>query len=487
MLLLARQLSPRLWVQAMRNGSDVMEASRNTLELAILKWASHTRSANLGRGVVQASQAEIERLATVFILTEAFGNLMALRRRLGKGQAILVTATAPFEYEPERGEVDDLIAIYDRRTGEIENNLARYGAFQPVEESSFNPPAFLFARWVSPEDFELGGAHEGKEHTASGRLVRTDLRISRYGFMSDLAETRAKMPAWSAQLVAHRGCSLIEVHALLHGITMELLVRYQDDRPLPTPLEMHGLYQLEFSLDELIDEIPHCEPYVDMEPPEAPTRAGLAAAAEFLTSCPNEIDIAAPLERRVLIRCGSTWIYDANQVTTAGPMFTGRLSPTLLNEQTAQFEKQVHDLVAEVGDQPWPARRMLRSGGRHITDVDASVVVDGVLIAIDTFASPWTADLDKGSHAATRSRANNLVAKLAKWDDRWNWIVQNAPDLLPPGTQRVLPVVVTPDAEWIGSTDPQLWLDRRTPRICHPRELLAWLRRSETRRSPHLV
>lgn len=192
-LLLARQLSPRLWVQAMSEGSDVMEASRNTLELAILKWGSHTKPTNLGRGVAQASQPEIESLATVFTLTEAFGNLMALRRRLGKGQPILVTATAPFEYEPDRGELDDLIATYDRRTGEVDNNLHWYGAYQPVDESSLRRPTILFARWVSPEDYVLGGAHEGKEHTSSGRLVRTDLRISRYGFMSDLAETRARV------------------------------------------------------------------------------------------------------------------------------------------------------------------------------------------------------------------------------------------------------------------------------------------------------
>ena len=102
----------------------------------------------------------------------------------------------------------------------------------------------------------------------------------------------------------------------------------------------------------------------------------------------------------------------------------------------------------------------------------ASVIIGDTLVTVDCYTSPWTADLDRGVHSATRNRVANLRRKLAQWDGRWSDIARNHSDLLPSNIRHIVPVVVSTLAEWIDDdSDPSEWLEPEVPRICTAHEL----------------
>ena len=138
---------------------------------------------------------------------------------------------------------------------------------------------------------------------------------------------------------------------------------------------------------------------------------------------------------------------------------------------------RVHARLAELGIQPYPSGVRFRRGDKtEITDLDASVVIDGVLVAVDCFAAPWRASLDDGDHATTRNRAEAIELKLRAWDLKWQEVVSAESQLLTDEITHVLPVVVTPGPEWIRSADPDLWFTSGRPRICTVTELRDQLR-----------
>ncbi|MGB3411462.1 MAG: hypothetical protein WBA45_09700 [Microthrixaceae bacterium] len=107
-----------------------------------------------------------------------------------------------------------------------------------------------------------------------------------------------------------------------------------------------------------------------------------------------------------------------------------------------------------------------------ITDLDASVVIDDVLIAVDCYSSAWTPAHDRGDHRATRNRSDNLIQKLRDWDDKWRRIAADPPtEIKRRGVRSVVPVVATAGAEWLASDDSDLWITAAIPRICTIAEL----------------
>jgi hypothetical protein len=214
-----------------------------------------------------------------------------------------------------------------------------------------------------------------------------------------------------------------------------------------------------------------------------PTRRSVRRAYEFLTVVPEDISLNDPLERRVFLQIGNTLICDATQVTATGRTFRPKVPIAVGQSQAKSFEKQVHERLGRHGDQPFPSGRRFRGDrGIFLTDLDASCVVNNVLVVVDTYASPWSPDLDIGSYNATRNRVDRLKQKLVQWDARWNDIVENHSHLLPASIVAILPVVVTAVTEWIDTKDPTLWLTDEIPRICTVGELEIALSRPDLRR-----
>lgn len=173
---------------------------------------------------------------------------------------------------------------------------------------------------------------------------------------------------------------------------------------------------------------------------------------------------------------GSVLLYDLANASLFRPLFIEQvLSQAERQEFAKDFEVRTHARLADLGSQPWPSGRRLRVGSAELTDADASVQIGSLLVVVDCYSSPWTKDLDVGSHRAVRNRAANLIAKLEKWQDQWRDIAASHPGLLPEGVETILPVVVTSTAEWIPSEDRHLWLDPAIPALLTVTELHAFL------------
>ena len=72
------------------------------------------------------SPAEATDLARLFILGEAYANLLAVQRRGSKGLDLVVTD--PFMWDTVDPTLEELIGIRDRRLDEDENWLSSFGA-----------------------------------------------------------------------------------------------------------------------------------------------------------------------------------------------------------------------------------------------------------------------------------------------------------------------------------------------------------------------
>jgi hypothetical protein len=86
-----------------------------------------------------------------------------------------------------------------------------------------------------------------------------------------------------------------------------------------------------------------------------------------------------------------------------------------------------------------------------------------------------------------RNRANNLVAKLEKWQRQWAGIAAHHPDLLPDGVEFILPLVVTATPEWIPSDSAHLWLGPTVPALLTVAELHGFLSAGNATGHDHCV
>ena len=107
-------------------------------------------------------------------------------------------------------------------------------------------------------------------------------------------------------------------------------------------------------------------------------------------------------------------LYDAVHVRLPNPLLWSVQFDEASRAQLARrFESDAHVHLAPFGSQPWPVGKNLSVDGEKFTDVDASVVINDLLVVVDCYNSRWTPDLDLGSHAVTRNRAD--MAHSACW------------------------------------------------------------------------
>lgn len=300
------------------------------------------------------------------------------------------------------------------------------------------------------------------------RIPLTEI-VCRQGIRHDAAEETAAAAPYDTALRRIHGFGVSDLDRVLRAVSG---VVFRTWPRCPRTLERHGF---------VVTPKPGEDDIRGVDPPsgrdEATANCTFWSALDFLDAGRRPPALDQPLLRRPLRRLGPFVLYDCVDLGPVGPLLWDiPLDDTIRRRLSREFERGVYELIGRLGSQPWPPGRLVRHGGKHITDVDASVQIDDVLVVVDCYSSPWSPKLDSGSHAATRNRGHHLLDKLDKWDGQWRDIVQQRILAFPQGTSSVLPVVVTSGPEWVPSAAETYWLTATMPRICTAEELERYLR-----------
>jgi hypothetical protein len=452
-----RRISGRLWAT---NPTGREIAVRSVCELAIHRYCDWSEVRLPSREPRPWKVAELGLLARLITLGDLYANALATRRWVGKGATSIVTGPDFHMETIPDARIERLVALRDQRSHSDPNPLATIGAHwrrvAPLDQDRQIILARLFDAGQRTINFP-----------SPDRLVDWDNYVT----------VEAEIELLSAMSAGLPGFNLRDLHFALDCAATAAQAAWATP---PITLVQSG-YVLARSLpwDALVEVVERARagylPHFQNVTVEATARA-----LDFLDAGITNTDLDVPLAQRPLRRMGNHMLYDALHVHIAGPLLWDLRLPDRNQDQHARAaERAVHAMLAKYGPQPWPSGRKLRSAGAVLTDVDASVTIGDTLIAVDCYASPWSADLDRGVHSATRNRLANLRRKLSQWDRRWSDIAQHHSRLLPPNVRSIVPVVVSTFAEWIDDdSDPKEWLEPEVPRICTAHELEGALSRA---------
>lgn len=466
----ARCISPRLWT-SLDNGDAVHGNVRSILELAIQKHGRwHSARRDLSR-MPAFLPSQLTVLAKAFVLSEAYANLLPVQRRVAKGQQHRITSTAPLDFEADHGELDRLIARLDRRWMASADPLATYGTISAASDGPTTVPLVIGARHVEPSEVLDAMGDFAIEHLEDGTPIRSADRVTRWGFIADLEEHQTAVAPFDDAMRQAAGCGLIDLHAVQHLVSIAIVESL--DAAVPLPMDLLGLAEVPPQAMTLWRDVSGTHPYDRLGPALAPTPESVLTALDRLIVDPVAIDLANPTVRRPLIFVGEVqMIYDLSVASLFTPLdLEGQLTEAERQAFTKSFEARTHQSLADLGIQPWPSGRELKTDGKTLTDVDASVQIGSTLVVADCYSSPWSRGLDLGENRLVRNRADHLVRKIGKWQRLWRNVAAAHCDLLPDGVEAVVPVVATAGPEWVPSEAPNLWFEDDVPTIITVPEL----------------
>lgn len=476
-----RRLSRRLWMDS--NYDPVESASRVAAELAVRRWGRwpfvrqdpDERAFRWDRG-------DHKLLARLLLLAETHVGASALRRRVGKNQAVRISDEVVLSSEPadeEAAVLEPLILGLDRRRMEPSGILGSLGQHTSREEPEED--LRILSSHRRPLD-DLKTNPHGGEAPAPGwePIPFHDLQAThgwQAGMLSCLEATLHLDPV----LQSTYGCGLTEVMLALELFSLVIAYKAAEEPFTTERLWRYGYACARWPSQELLDELPGEAARRNLPRSSDITRGTVDAALQVVMSEPEIETPRDTQSMRPVIRLGEWYAYDMLSVYDFLVGFLRNLEADPKSEDTARrrLELQTHEALAAFGRQPWPQGRRIKQAHETLTDLDAHVVRKGVLLVADCYSVRWTTELDRGHHAKTKSRAERVRAKLAKWDAVWTRIANGAGRASLPldaqGVHWILPVVVTADPEWVDTTDPAFWLTDQVPRILSVSELIRLL------------
>jgi hypothetical protein len=204
-------------------------------------------------------------------------------------------------------------------------------------------------------------------------------------------------------------------------------------------------------------------------------------AIEAFCGTPAQIDFESysfvPGARKV----GDWYLVDLAKISESlHKLILSVLRAGSLPEVTDLFEEQVHIALGTVDvespQQPWTKGHKITKAGGDGTDLDASVVIGDVLIAVDCFGLRWDLGTMSTEFERLRSRETSVRTKLEHWDQRMNDLAAGdrkiTPSLKSLGIRSILPIVVTSSREFVFDPAGNSWLTDSIPRALTVPELL---------------
>jgi hypothetical protein len=438
--------------------------ARRVLELAIWKFGRRDTTGldlpDREERIINWQADEIKLLAHARLLAIAHYNLANWCRRLAKGQSLRACGglgMLPVVRDVSEQPLPELIDRWERRMeNRSDDLLSTIGQFSLWDEDDSPVLAASFAPLeMDDEPLPVGSIRVHARDVTFFPLRLPFLALERFD-------------AIYGECLRRLGTSLWDLVLLMASATAPLVrhfarfVRDTSDRRaavVMTTLLRRGCFlRSESSWDAFAEDAE----LVRVAIPELSGRdyRGFAPARSLLTTEPDEIDLRDRTPHGPIHWIGDTAVYD---LVSAGAFLQLTLANLKLSESerlgaTRKFERDMHRALATFGHQPFPSGKELRRGGDLVTDIDASCIVGGTLVMVDTYSSPRDTSIDRGEYARTRNRSEALMAKLVKWKERAMNLAENPVgdnfDLLALGVTRILPVVVTAAVEWIASTEP---------------------------------
>lgn len=453
-----RRISGRIWVRAPL-GHEV--ANRAVSELSTHRYCDWSNCRDPSGPPRGWTKYETGLLARMVVLSEMYANALATRRRIGKGKVTTVTSISPLHTVDHPSDLDEMLQLVDERSNSDPNWLSTVGAQGATWREADADPWIVAARFVEQNQRD----HEGLNGSIWHDPLVTWQLLNTIG-----AEIELLAPLDEGL----DGFTLIDLRFVLDMASTALKAAWTDP---PSSLTLSG-YALCSALPythaaeavaDAMSRVPLTFGPVSVE--------GVQRALTFLDAERSDIDLDLPLAQRPFRRVGDVMLYDAVHVYLGGPTLWDITLPERARDRRSRMmEPTVHEMLAKFGPQPWPSGKVLKAGDTRITDIDACVIVGNTLIVVDCYASPWSANLDRGLHSAVRNRLDNLRRKLNTWDQRWSVVATAHREHLPPGITSILPVVVSTQTEWIDhNQEPHEWLRENVPRFCTAAELMAFL------------
>jgi hypothetical protein len=442
-----RQISQRMWGHLDGPAaSEFHTTARDIAEIAVHRYADWNRKLRVpGERLPAWTNGSCQRLAELLALAELYGNTQAARRRSAKGQVLRLSSTPgtyPWEHDADT-EVERLIAIRDERSKREGNLLSAYGGFLPSEADGDESARIIAAEYLEPEVLHkahmLGSLNVEDQQLDAHRVIAA--AITWWSYLPDVSPRREAVAEYDSPLRAQFGFGLLDLEFCLDVCSSKVIEAWES----PPFLDCHG-----FTLGPAPTRRDFEMALAVSRHDDGGAWAGVSVdsaenALQFLDGGRNVGDLDNPKGIWPIRIVGEHMLYDAVHVRLPNPLlWSVRFDETSRARMARRFESDAHAHLAPFGSQPWTAGKNLYVDGKKFTDVDASVAINDLLVVVDCYNSRWTPDLDLGSHAVTRNRADHLESKLDKWDQQWRTIATTHPRLLPPGVRRMLPVVATP-------------------------------------------
>lgn len=464
-----RQLSQRLWSHMGTRADEFVGARRSVADLALHRYAKWT-PVEASWSMPTWDPGSLGALVRFFVLAEVYSDLVAARRRLGKGAKIQVVGGTDIWFrDVERDSMANrLIGSIDERQRRDPNVFSSYAALN--YDAGVQGDRILAAEWADPADI-------GHDYEMLGSLppqMRKGItpsffeRVATAGYLQDMQVVRETFSVYSEALEATHGISLLDIECALDIASSKVIAAWTE----PRLLNLHGFELAPWPTPQDIVNALMVSRMTGLNAWTGVTPTRVIAALSFLDSADQVAELDNPMAYRPLRRMGDTMLYDAIHARIPNALLWQLDLPQKTQKRFAsEFEASVHHDLGQFGTQPWPSGKALKSDGVQLTDVDASVVLDELLVVVDCYSSPWTPELDGGSHSQVRNRGENLQTKYDEWVRKWKRIADNNVHLVPTGVERILPVVVTAGTEWINSDAEDRWFTDEIPRVCSAHEL----------------
>ena len=300
-----RHVSPGLWLSR----PYAHGPTRSIAELAIHRWCIFVDDPPHPYELPDFGEEEMDRVASVLATAEAYGALMAARRRVAKGQKVTVLDVVPLDvdFSDNTDGIADLISVRDARVEANLNLLAPFAGMLPDGRAAGHDHRVIAAEYIPVQEF---AAYFGPnppsdlvvvgDGTGLGIMMVDPLaRVFRSGFLAYVTERTAHLSVLDDDFLAAQGFGVADIDAALECLTTKIL----DAGSRPWSFENHGFAVIDVPTD---DELAAVADAATDPMGRVLTVASVRAAMDYLDSGLHPIPLSQPLLQLPLRRMGGS-------------------------------------------------------------------------------------------------------------------------------------------------------------------------------------
>ena len=164
-----------------------------------------------------------------------------------------------------------------------------------------------------------------------------------------------------------------------------------------------------------------------------------------------------------------------------GILWKVQLSDTEKNIKGNEFENELADYLLKYSPKArtvFPPRKKLKLKGKLKAEIDLSIGKNSICFVVDCKSYSINRQLFEGERQAVRNRWDTVLKWLRDNDERASFLAENPKGDnydLPQDYSHVVPVVCSTHPEFLFDISEHFLLDRYTPRVCTPKELVEFL------------